>query len=373
MGSRVQGIVIAVVLAVMVVGFAASTRDTANASGPTPALRHLFVIMMENRRTDEIIGNTADAPYINQLAGRYNLATNYFGVTHPSLPNYLALVSGDTQGIFDDCKPGATVTCPAAEFVPGKEYPGLLLTGAQVAHQQAQPHLFTSTNLVDQLETHGLSWRAYMESLPAIGYTGEYFGHRLYAAKHNPFVYFSDIANNPTRMAHIAPFTTDGFAHDLAGTVPNLVWISPSQCNDMHDLSPANAAAENIAACAKSDGGADHSVIQLGDRYLSQVVPMIMGSRAWGEGSAIAVVWDENDYSGWTGCCHSPVGVNKTTLGGGNAPAIIITSRGGARISDATAYNHYSLLATIERLWGLGCLANACGFRDNELMLHYFV
>jgi hypothetical protein len=355
------------------VGYAAAAHGekTSAQATPAPALRHLFVIMMENRRTDQIIGNTADAPYINQLAARYNLATNYYGVTHPSLPNYLALVSGDTQGIFDDCKPGATVTCPPAEFIPGKEYPGLLLTGAQVAHAQAQPHLFTGTNLVDQLESHGMTWRAYMEALPQVGYTGEYFGHKLYAAKHNPFVYFSDIANNPARMAQIAPFSLDGFAHDLAGTVPNLVWISPNQCDDMHDLTPDNAAAENIAACAKSDNGADHSVIQLGDHYLSKVVPLIMRSKAWGEGSAIAVVWDENDYSGWTGCCHSPVGVNGTTLGGGNAPAIFITSHGGMRISDAKAYNHYALLATVERLWGLPCLANVCGFRDDELMLQY--
>jgi phosphatidylinositol-3-phosphatase len=373
MSSRVHGVLIAALVVIVAVGYAVSTRDKASASGPTPAIKHLYVIMMENRRTDEIIGNTADAPYINMLAQRYNLATNYYGVTHPSLPNYLALLSGDTQGIFDDCMPGTTSFCPPAEFIPGKEYPGLLLTQAQVDHEQAQPHFFTGTNLVDQLESHGLTWRAYMEALPNIGYTGEYFGHRLYAAKHNPFVYFSDIATNPTRMAKVGPFTLDGFKQDLAGDVPNLVWISPNQCNDMHDLSPENATAENLAACAKTDNGADHSVIQLGDKYLSQVVPLIMGSKTWNEGSTIAIVWDENDYSGWTGCCHSPVGVDQTILGGGNAPAIFITSRGGQRVSDTTAYNHYNLLASIERMWGLPCLANACGFRDDELMLHYLL
>src|SRR5262245_11458919 len=70
---------------------------------------HIFFIMMENHATSQIIGNSADAPFINMLAQRYSLATNYHGVTHPSLPNYLAAISGDFQGIWDDCKAGMAV------------------------------------------------------------------------------------------------------------------------------------------------------------------------------------------------------------------------------------------------------------------------
>src|ERR1700676_92980 len=80
---------------------------------------HIFFIMMENHPTNHIIGNTADAPFINQLAQRYSVATNYHGVTHPSLPNYLSAISGDFQGIWDDCKAGMTVTCAPEEFVVG--------------------------------------------------------------------------------------------------------------------------------------------------------------------------------------------------------------------------------------------------------------
>src|SRR5262245_52139856 len=85
--------------------------------GEGERLDHIFYIMMENHGTDEIIGNTADAPYINELADHYGLATNYYGVTHPSLPNYLAAISGDFQGIWDDCKAGPTITCAPEEFV----------------------------------------------------------------------------------------------------------------------------------------------------------------------------------------------------------------------------------------------------------------
>ena len=80
---------------------------------------HIFFIMMENHATNQIIGNTADAPFINKLAQRYSVATNYHGVTHPSLPNYLAAISGDFQGIWDDCKAGTLVMCPPEEFVVG--------------------------------------------------------------------------------------------------------------------------------------------------------------------------------------------------------------------------------------------------------------
>src|SRR4029077_8960217 len=83
---------------------------------------HIFFIMMENHGTNQIIGNTADAPFINQLAHRYSLATNYHGVTHPSLPNYLSAISGDFQGIWDDCKAGALITCAPEEFIPN--FPG---------------------------------------------------------------------------------------------------------------------------------------------------------------------------------------------------------------------------------------------------------
>jgi hypothetical protein len=66
---------------------------------------HIFFIRMENHAISQIIGNTTDAPLINHLAHRYAMATNYHGVTHPSLPNYLSMISGDFQGIWDDAKP----------------------------------------------------------------------------------------------------------------------------------------------------------------------------------------------------------------------------------------------------------------------------
>jgi hypothetical protein len=346
-------------------------------------LDHIFYIMMENHATDEIVGNVADAPYLNELAAKYGVATNYYGVTHPSLPNYLAAISGSTQGIFDDCKAGADVTCAPEEFVPdsGDNTDLASLTPEETTTASTTPHWFDGRNLVDQLESHDLSWKAYMQSIPATGSTVEYAPvdivngvetpRKLYAQKHDPFMYFSDIRNDPKRLEKIVGF--DGFADDLAhDRVANFVWISPDQCHDMHGVSAANAAAVGIPDCASPDSGLDHKVIALGDAFVKDTVEKIMKSRAWRRNSAIVLVWDEDDYAGFAGCCESPVGADGVVLGGAKAPALVLTSRGARHQEVGTPFNHYSLLRTIEKVWHLGCLGEGCDIHGAGLMTGLF-
>jgi hypothetical protein len=255
------------------------------------------------------------------------------------------------------------------------------LTPDQIASATATPHWFAGQNLVDQLEGKSLSWKAYMQSLPKVGGLDEYdpisnvngtlVPRKLYAQKHNPFYYFQDIRENPARMQLIVPFTQ--FSQDMAeGNVADFVWISPDQCNDMHGVSGGNAAAVNIPLCGYPSTGLDHNAINLGDQFLSQAVPQIMNSPAWADGSVLVIVWDEDDYAGTAGCCGSPTGVGGATLGGANAPAIVITSRGPIHLTSATPYNHYSLLGTIQSSFGLGCLANTCNLSSSELMTPLF-
>jgi hypothetical protein len=340
--------------------------------GPEP--KHIFVIMMENHGFSQIIGNTADAPFINQLAAHANVATNYFGVTHPSLTNYLSAISGSFQGIWDDCKAGSDVFCAPEEFIPGSGdgTAGDYLTDAQIASASATAHLFSGANIVDQLDARGLSWRAYMQTMPEVGSQVEYWPVidtptgpvtvKLYAQKHNPFMYFSDI-NYPgsARLVNIVPFKFKRFAADLRSRhVPNLVWISPDQCNDMHGISASTASLIGNPNCGFPDSGLDHGAIQLGDAFLKKAVRAITHSRTWRtEASSLVIVWDEDDYSGIDGCCGSPTGKNGVVLGGASAPLLVINSNGRGE-STAVAANHYSLLATIEHLWQLPCLANAC-------------
>lgn len=343
-----------------------------------PHFQHIFYIMMENHGTDEIIGNTADAPFINSLAARGGVAMSYFGVTHPSSPNYLAAISGYFQGIWDDCKAGPDITCPPEEFVPdsGDATDTLLLTPAQVASASATPHWFTGPNIVDRLESAGLTWKGYFQSMPEVGSTVEYWPYdpvtgtprKLYAQKHNPFEYFSDVRDNPARMQKLVPF--DQLQADLdANTVPSFVWISPDQCHDMHGVSAANAAALGIPACA----GTDSQVIALGDAFVAQTVTAIEHSKAWQQDSAIVLVWDEDDYAGYDGCCGSPTTTGGAVLGGARAPAIVLTSKATTHHVSFTPHNHYSMLATIERLWNLDCLGETCNMDADDRMTDLFM
>ncbi|MFF2812613.1 alkaline phosphatase family protein [Streptomyces sp. NPDC058000] len=344
---------------------------------------HIFHIMMENHGTSQIIGNTADAPYINQLAAKHNTAANFHGVTHPSMPNYLSAISGSFQGIWDDCKAGATVTCPPEEFVPnsGDGTDTALLTPAQVAGASKTPHMFSGRNLVDQLEAKGLSWKAYMQSMPQAGYEGEFApGNvggttvKLYAQKHNPFMYFSDVnsAGNP-RLKKVVPFEKNFDADLASGNVPNYTWISPDQCHDMHGIAPDAAAKIGLPACGYPSSGLDHGAIKLGDEYLRETVTKIMNSPTWkSTNSSIIIDWDENDYSGNSGGPGSPVGANNAVLGGGDAPLIVINSHGGPHKESTALSDHYTVLATIEHMWHLGCLANTCSPRTSGSLRDLF-
>src|SRR3954463_1780996 len=139
------------------------------AAAQVPVFRHVFIIVLENQESDGVIGNPA-APYVNRLAADYGLATNAFGVTHPRLPNYMALTGGDTF-FTTDC-----IGC-----------------------------LADAPNIADRIEASGRSWTAYMEDMPGTCGTAD---SGLYVAKHNPFAHYSNIASNAARCdAHVVPFT----------------------------------------------------------------------------------------------------------------------------------------------------------------------
>ena len=191
-----------------------------------------------------------------------------------------------------------------------------------------------------------------MQSMPSVAFTGA--STELYAQKHNPFVYFTSIRNNPASMQNIVPFSQ--FNQDIqSGAIPNFAWITPDLCSDMHGISQSGAQLIGMPDCATYDG-----LIARGDNFIHTIVHEIMNAPSWKAGSAIVIAWDENDASS-NGCCNSPAGLNGATLGGGNVPLIVITSNGPHHVVLSNAsYSHYSLLATIEHLWGLNCLANAC-------------
>jgi hypothetical protein len=241
---------------------------TASVSGPTlgidptlvpatpapaigiPNLDHIVLIMLENRDYKTVIGPDSQMPLLNTLAQQEVMLSNYFSVAHPSLPNYLSLVSGSTQGITSDCK-----TC----FVN-------------------QP------NLADLIEASGRTWKSYEESMPSPCYIGD---ANLYAQKHDPFLYFDSIRLNAARCDRsIVPLTT--LDTDLANNqLPNFSLIMPNLCNSGHDCSPATA-----------------------DKWVTDMVAKLQASPALGINSLIIIAFDEGSDKSIAGCCglSSPAG-----------------------------------------------------------------
>ena len=295
-------------------------------------LDHAFVIMMENTGYDSLIGNS-NAPWINQAASMYGLATDYHGVTHPSQPNYIAAIAGSTLGVADDSD-----------------------------HTVAAG----SKSIVDQLESRGLTWAAYMQSYSLCSApTDSSCGNQLYERKHNPFISFPQVQASAAEQANIVDLSQ--LSGDLAsGQVANFVWISPDQCHDMH-----GRGADASDPCAYSNV---QDLIATGDAFLQATVDEIMSSSVWASGhSAIFVTWDESDYTGsgpfgfgdTSGCCTA-------NPGGGHVVTIVIDNQGRAQGTLATPTNHYSLLRTIQDAMHLGCLEATCE-RSQVPSLGHFV
>ena len=196
---------------------------------------------MENHAYNQV-WNTANGPYITSLGNAGGLASNYFAITHPSLPNYLDIFGGSSYAITNDCSPSGSC------------------------------HI-NGPNLGDSLDAAGKTWKGYFESMPS---TCGLANSGQYAVRHNPFVYFDNIRLDSARCAaHVVQYTR--LAGDLAAnsTTPNFVWITPNVCNDMHDCSVAT-----------------------GDRWLGNNVPPILSSQACTVDRCLVIVmWDEDNGS----------------------------------------------------------------------------
>jgi hypothetical protein len=205
-----------------------------------PRLKHVWVFVMENHSYGQIIGSP-HAPYVTRLARRHGVATRMWAVTHPSLPNYLAMISGSTHGCHNDsCERG----------IRGK-------------------------TLAGQFARNGLKWRGYFEELPERGYTGDDVGN--YVQHHNPFVYFRSITSKPKQRNHILPFRA--FRRSLRRP-PAFSYVVPSDLHNMHS-----------------------ATISDGDDWLREWIPRVMSSRGFHHRGAIFITWDEADKSDLSGCC----------------------------------------------------------------------
>ena len=272
------------------------------------SLKTVFIVVMENKNWSRIGGNPS-AQYINaSLLPAASYATQYFNPpgNHPSEPNYLWLEGGTSYGIHDDADP-------------------------------ASHHLSNKDHLVSLLAQAGISWKAYQEGID--GKECPLVSHGLYAAKHNPLMFFDDVTsgNDPNSAAcisHVRPLQE--LATDLqSASVARYNFITPDLCNDMH----------NSSGCPTSDS------VGNGDNWLSQWVPRILQSAAYRDGGVLFILWDESEDDN-------------------DAAALIALSpvaKGGG-YSNSIHYTHSSMLRTLQEIFGVGPLlcdaANAADLSD---------
>jgi hypothetical protein len=203
-----------------------------------PHPRRVAVVVLENRSYEQVIGSPS-APYLNRLARRYALDTSFYAITHPSLPNYIALTGGSTFEITQNC---ARCDAPAP-------------------------------NLLGQLDRAGISWKAYFEELGSNRAPGA--TTLQYNPHYNPFVYYDSVRGNPYDRARIVAFDT--LHRDLTrARMPRFSWIAPGVLHDGHNSTLAEA-----------------------DRYASMLVPKLL--HALGPKGILYLTWDEGAAKDWRG------------------------------------------------------------------------
>jgi hypothetical protein len=201
---------------------------------PPSLYRHVVWIVMENKSWHDVMGS-GNAPNINRLAGLCGAASEFYGEAHPSLPNYLAMTSGGTQGVSDDKLPSA--------------------------------HPLSVDNIFQQVG----DWRALEESMPvpcSPSDSGTYF------ARHNAPLYY--VGLQPSCSALDVPL---GGTLDLSA---RFTFVTPNGCHDMHSSS-----------CASTWAG----LVQLGDNWLSSFLKAVFATPQYRSGrTAVFVTWDESSH-----------------------------------------------------------------------------
>jgi len=205
-----------------------------------------MVVVLENHDYESVIGNS-NAPHLNALAAHYGLATHSYATTHPSLPNYIALITGRTFGIDSDC------------------------TDCHVE----------GTTVTDQVTAIGQDWRAYMEDMPSPCFTGDSYAG-LYAKKHDPFVYVDHIRTDAHTCAKVQPFTAF-YPALAAGTLPAYVFVTPNLCHDGHDCS-----------------------LRQSDTWVGDFSARVIASSWFAQGGVLLLTYDEGSTS--AGCCQGAAG-----------------------------------------------------------------
>jgi hypothetical protein len=350
--SRRWGLLVALLSVIAVAG---ATR-AAPASAASPSIRHVFVIVLENESASTTFGAGSPAPYLSKtLPAQGAYLPRYDGIGHNSNDNYIAMISGQAPNVqnqadcqeFDDMLPGTIGSFGQAQGT-GCVYPASVPT------------------IASQLTTAGFTWRDYDESMgadaarePAVcGHpalngsdnTQTATAADMYATRHNPFVYFHSIIDDTTLCdTHVV--NLDELPQDLGSSAAtaNYSFIVPDLCDDGHDSPCANGQPGGLAQA---------------DSFLKTWVPRITSSAAFKQDGLLIVTFDEAATSDTSSCCGEIAGPGspepgENGPGGGDVGAVLLSPCIAPGTVSQTPYNHYTMLGSVENVFGLSHLGYA--------------
>jgi hypothetical protein len=330
-----------------------ATGATAARSKP-PAIKHVFVINLENKNYEETFGPSSPAPYLSHdLVGKGLLLSQYYAIGHVSLDNYIAEISG--QGPSKQTQLDCTT------------YNDFVSTGTgELGQALGDGCVYPAAvkTIADQLAAKKLTWKGYMEDMatpcqhPALGAPDPNLlatATSTYATRHNPFVYFHSIVDSPSCAKN--DVSLDRLKPDLASvkSTPNFSMITPGLCNDGHD-----------ATCPDGSPGG----LTAANAWLQRWVPTITSSKAFKKDGLLIVTFDEaeavGDASDATSCCNTPTYPNVESGGGitggpagGRIGAVLLSPFIAPGSTSATPYNHFAMLCSLEDIFGLQHLGYA--------------
>jgi hypothetical protein len=326
----------------------------AGSASALPPIKHVFIVVLENKDFDQTFADDSKAPYLAKtLPSQGQLLTQYYATGHLSLDNYITMVSG---------QPPNPVTQADCQFF--QDFVGTVGEDG-VAIGQGCVYPPEVKTIADQLESKDLTWKGYMEDMansptepkscrhPAINArdsTQSAKADDQYAARHNPFVYFHSIIDRPACAANDVDLSQLPKDLESASTTASYSFITPDLCSDGHD-----------EPCIDGRPGGLESI----NEFLQTWIPRIAGSPAYADGGLVIVTFDEAEDDA-SDCCNEPASPNSPNNGGptpgnggGRIGAVLLSKYIKAGSVNDTPYNHYSLLRSTEDMFGLPHLAFA--------------
>lgn len=280
-------------------GGCAATGGVGNApvanSGTIPQVQHVAVVVLENANYSDAIGS-GNMPYLNSLLAKGAIANQYFANSHPSIPNYFTMT-----------------------------------TGEPITNDDSFSGIVSVDNVVRELNASGKTWKVYAESLPSPGYLGGDQG--LYLRHHDPFSFFSDVQQSAAQAANIVPFSA--MTADLAsGALPNYSFIVPNALDDAHSCVDGST-----TSCALAGR------LQIADQWLQNNIAPLLASSAFQQSGLLIITFDESAID--------------LTNGGGRVATVLVGSRvKPGYAGNTTSYDHRSLLSLTLRALGVTSIPN---------------